>query len=217
MKKFTTKLAAVMAFGAAAFLTNQAVANTVTWTFQESGSNGAGPLGTTHTSWGFVESGYTVNAYGYLDGSPNTASALYAKYTSGDPSETGLGMVDDANHEINTTHFVQLDSHITPSGTLSSVGLSSIQLHEAAAIYGSNTLGTLGSTLLGSLNSDGTLTVSSTWLSYRYFGVTDVGSSGGKNVLIASVSANVPDGGTTGILLGLGLLGAGFLARRLKA
>lgn len=216
MKQLVIKFMASVTFGTVALLSNQAVANTVTWSFLEHGHNLT--LGNSST---FTESGYSVTAYGFAIGTPDTASALYAKYTSGNADETGLGLVSDigTDHEIDHYHFVQIDSWISPSATLASIWLGSVQSGENAAVYGSNTLGTLG-TLLASVSSDGSVVLSSWTGSYRYFGVTDLAPTAPHgNALITSLAATtrVPDGGTTGLLLGLGLLGIGFVARRRTA
>ncbi len=214
MKISMSKFPAIAAAAVAALICSQAHASTITWTFLENGNNlDLGPVST------FVEGGYSITAYGFADGAPATASDLFSKFTSGDPHETGLGLVRDAgaDHEIDTHHFVQLDSMISPPAVIGAVGLGSIQLHENAAVYGSNTLGVLG-TWLTTLSADGSFDLSSFAGTYRYFGVTDIGTTPDANTLITSLSATVktPDGGTTALLLGFGLLGVGALARRFR-
>ncbi len=214
MKITMSKFTAIAAAAVAALICSQARATTITWTFLENGSNvNLGPTST------FTEMGYSISAFGFANGAPSTPADLFAKWTSGNPHETGLGLVRDAgsDHEIDTHHFVQLDSHISPPATIGGIGLGSIQLHENAAVYGSNTLGVLG-TWITTLTADGTFDLSPWAGKFRYFGVTDVGTTPDANTLITSLSATVsaPDGGTTALLLGLGLLGVGALARRFR-
>ncbi len=212
MKISMLKFPAIAAAGIAALICAQAHATTITWTFLENGNNmNLGPSST------FVEGGYSITAYGFAN--PSTPSDLFSKFTSGDWHETGLGLVADAggDHEIDKTHFVQLDSKISPPAVIGGIGLGSIQLHENAAVYGSNALGTLG-TWITTLSADGSFDLSPWAGTYRYFGVTDVGTTPDANTLITSLSATVsaPDGGTTAMLLGLGLLGVGAFARRFR-
>ncbi len=214
MKITMPKFTAIAAAAVAALLCSQAHATTITWTFLENGSNvNLGPTST------FTEMGYSIMAAGFADGTPATPSDLFAKFTLGNAHETGLGMVNDAggDHEIDSHHFVQFDSHIMPPAVVGGIGLGSIQLGENGAIYGSNTLGVLG-TWITTLSADGSFSLAPWASTYRYFGVTDVGTAPDANVLITSLSATVatPDGGTTALLLGFGLLGVGALARRFR-
>ena len=209
MKITMNKLSVLAVAAAAALICSQARATTITWNFQENGSNVS--LGNSST---FVEMGHSITAFGFA--MPSTPSSLFAKLTVANPDETGLGMVTDvgADHEIDKTHFVQLDSMISPPATIGGLGVASIQLHEDAGVYGSNTLGVLG-TWLTTMTADGSFDLSPWASTFRYFGVTTVGSARLGNVLITSISATtVPDGGTTALLLGLGLLGVASVARR---
>ncbi len=185
-------------------------ANPITWTFLEHGHNVL--LGNSSV---FTESGFSLKAYGYSK-VPYRPSPLFAKFTSGDPGETGLGMRSDlgGEHEIDNNHFVQIDSVITPAGArVGSIGIGSVQLKEDAGIYGSNVLGVLG-TWLATTSVDGSVDLASWVGHYRYFGVTDTGKAKKGNVLITSLTAyRTPDGGATALLLGFALLGLGMAAR----
>ncbi len=213
MKTTMNRLAVVVVVAALALSSYQARAATITWTFLENGSNVA--LGPSST---FVEGGFALTAYGFADGAPATPSDLYAKFTMGNMDETGLGMATDVDgtHEIDTHHFVQVDSRITPPATIGALELHSIQVQEDAAVYGSNSLGDLG-TWLTTLSADGSFNLAPFAGTYRYFGVTDVGTTPEADVLITALSATTaPDGGTTAMLLGLALAGIGLLTRRFK-
>ncbi len=208
-----TKLHLLVATAVACIgLVSSARALTITWDFLENGSNVN--LGNVST---FVESGYSLTAYGFV--LPGRPSPLWAK-DSVEVGETGLGMYNDKgwSHEIDNSHFVQLDSVITPAGLgFNSMFLNSIQLNEDAGVYGSNVLGSLGTQLVV-MAADGNVDLTAFLHKYRYIGVTAVGSYSKANVLIGSLSAtSVPDGGTTAVLLGLGLIAVGFIARRFHA
>ncbi len=190
-------------------------ATTITWTFFEHGGDKVlGPVST------FTADGYGLTVYGFKDGPTATPADLYAKYSASDPEdEEGLGLVDDFDRdfEIDPAHFVQLDARIGSGVTVSRLALKSIQTGEPAGIFGSNTLGELG-TRLTVLSSDTGFDLAPFAGKFRFFGVTDVGHFASADVLISSLSAtvSVPDGGTNGLLLGLGLLGVGLAARRLR-
>jgi hypothetical protein len=173
-------------------------ANTVTWTFLENGANLS--LGASST---FTESGISLTAYA------SPGETLYAKQEGGD--ENGLGITSDSDHEINANNFVQLNLATTPLSSLSLIFLGSVQSGESATIYYSSVLGTLG-TLLGTVTADGSFAIP-TADTTGYIGV----SAGSGNVLIDSVTGNVPDGGTTIMLLGGALMGLGLIKRKLSA
>jgi hypothetical protein len=205
MKHTLFKVLAIAGAGLLAGLANQA--NAVTWTFLE---NGTGNLG---TSEAFTSGGFTIWAYGFK--TAGGTADLWGK--SDGPGETGLGMKSDLgfDHEIDKNHFVQLDSMIVPKATIGGITLGSVQLNEDAAIYGSNTLGSLG-TLLGTMPANGLFDLSG--FKYRYFGVTSLGTLPASNVVIGSLSATaVPDGGTTALMLGAGLIGLAVASRRSKS
>ncbi len=147
--KFTTMIMALAAMGALA-----TQANAVTFTFQENGSNV--DLGTTST---FTVGGFSLTASGFLTN--GTPTDLYAKFTLGNPTETGLGTAIDSEHEINTTDFVQLTLPTTPPSNFNMVLLASVQFGEQAKVYFTTTPGTLtGATLIGTItNADGSVTI----------------------------------------------------------
>ncbi len=95
---------------------------------------------------------YTIKTYGYnstYTASPKTltlgsATRLYAKYTAGDPGETGLGINSDptGNHEITTNTSVKLDmTSVLSANPNSSVTftIGSVQSGEGFAIFGGST------------------------------------------------------------------------------
>jgi hypothetical protein len=173
-------------------------ANTVTFTFQE---NGPGTLGASST---FTESGISLTA------TAQAGQTLYAKNQGGD--ETGLGLTDEEDHEIDGSHFLQLTVPTSPVTSLKLIFLGSVQSGELAKIYFSSTLGTLGSQI-GTVSSDGSFDISA--LGPGYIGITG-GGTGGANVLLNSLTVEtVPDCGSTVALLGAGLTCIGMLRRKL--
>jgi hypothetical protein len=157
-------------------------------------------LGTFHD---FVGSGggATIRATAFGPNSPD----LFSKNLG--VGETGLGLTNDptGDHEITNGSFVQLDITKVP---FLSFGLSfqanSVTAGEIVDVFGSNTSGVLGGTLLFSCNSTamncnqlfpiGTINTMG-------FSFLDVTAAAGANVLLTEVNA-VP-----GPIVGAGLPG----------
>ena len=174
-------------------------ANAATFTFLE---DGTGDLGSPTAT--FTEDGISLTA---TSSGPN----LFAKTGGGD--ETGLGLAGTSDNEITSSTFIQLTVPTVPVSSLQLLFLGSVQSGEMAQIYFSTTLGTLGS-LIGTVNADGSFDVSG--LGPGYIGIAG-GGTGGANVLLDSVTATIPDGGTTVVLLGSSLTALGFMRRKLLA
>jgi len=182
-----------------------AQATLVTFNFLENGQN----INLGNSSI-FTESGISVTAYGFT--TANVATALYAK--NGGAGEMGLGIASDSDHEINANTYVQLNVKTLINSTLSALFFGSVQSGETANIYFSSTLGTLGA-FIGSVTSDSTFDI--TPYLNGYIGVTATGVQGynDPNVLIGTLTANVPDSGTTVAMLGGALTALGFIRRKL--
>ena len=201
--KFTTMIMALAAMGALA-----TQANAVTFDFQSNGSNI--DLGPTST---FTVGGFSLTASGFLTSGGTTD--LYAKFTSGNPSETGLGTAIDSEHEINTTDFIQLTLPTTPPSNFQMVLLASVQVGEQAKVYFTTTPGTLtGATLIGTItNADGSVNIPAG----DQTGFIDI-TAGAANILLESATiAGVPDGGSAVALLGIALAGIEGVRRALRA
>lgn len=176
-----------------------------------------GVLGTSHP---YNVSGVTVTAYGF---GPGGATNLYGKNAG--LTETGLGLTNDPSgqNEITLGSFVQLDiSQLLPKGyTTAAIFVNSVQSGEPWDLFASNTLGVLGTLEINnSLVANQAVDVSSL-LNFKYLGLTaHFGGRHHDNVLLGQVTAthptNVPDSGTTGMLLGVALCGLGFLRRKLS-
>jgi hypothetical protein len=172
-----------------------AQALTLTYTFLENGSNVG--LGQTST---FYENGIGLTAYSSLD------ENLYAK--SSGPGETGLGLESDSDHEIFNGAFVQLVTSSTGLN-LDSILLGSVQPGETATVYFSTVLGVLGGQI-GTVTSDGFFSLAG--YTDGYIGV----SAGTGNVLVQTATGhiNVPDAGSTALLLGSALAGLSLVRRK---
>ena len=192
-------------------------ANTATITFQENDSpaNTSTTLGTTST---FTDGGASLMAAGFGPGGPVD---LYAKYTSGDPSETGLGLVNDPSgeHEIIPGSFIQLTVPPSPAGsTLELIIAGSVQSTESALVKFTTTAGSFGGTTIVGTAGPGTDQVKFI-IGALGNGYSDI-SAGSGNVLLDSATIllpTVPDGGTTVAMLGGALTLLGLARRKLIA
>ena len=162
----------------------------ISYTFLENGQNVN--LGNTST---FIESGVSLTASGFT--TAGVATALYAKYTSGDPTETGLGTASDSDHEINSGNFVQLTLPTSPATTFNLILAGSVQTGETAKVYWTTTYGSLvGATLIGTLSGlNGQIIIPSGDATTK--GYLDV-TAGTGNVVIegAQFTAAVPEPST---------------------
>jgi hypothetical protein len=186
-----------------------AQAGTVSINFQQ---NGTGDLGAGAKT--FTQDGVSLTAQGF---SASGGVDLWAK-TSGDPTETGLGLANDPNdHEILPGSFVQLT--VPPSGVsgaiLTLIMTGSIQSGEIVDVRFGNTSGTLGTTVIGTQTGGGT----ASFTIPSGTGFVDVTSDAGNVLLDAAVitTPNVPDGGTTIVLLGGAITALGLIRRKLMA
>jgi hypothetical protein len=137
--------------GSFVFLASSALATLVTWDLNPGGSNVA--VGSSTES--YLESGYTISASGYDFNSsgPGTAHELLFKDAGTD--EVGLGLVGTLNNELqvdgsgNPLQFIQLNltSILSKGFTGGKIEIGSVQSGESFFLYGSNTLGVLGTKL----------------------------------------------------------------------
>jgi len=146
----------VGALCALAFVTIIAAAQaTVVWDLNPSQSN-APVGGSSHT---YTSSGFSITAYGFDNHAGiGTAHDLFYKDVSpiGGATEIGLGLVNTPNNEIQTgLHFIQFDftSALAAGMFNGKLSVGSIQSGESFAIFGSSTLGTLGTQVSGVFGS----------------------------------------------------------------
>ena len=131
----------------------------VTWDFNP--GNLHQPVGaTSHT---FTSSGFSITAYGFdrVSG-PDTPHELFFKNQPdfGGAGERGLGLVGTPSNELNINpngsipHYIQFDlSSIIGLGfTDGQIAVTSLQQGESYRIYGSDTLGQLGTQLGGTFS-----------------------------------------------------------------
>ena len=128
---------------------------TVVWDLNPTDAN-APVGGSSHT---YTSSGFSITAYGFDNHSGiGTAHDLFFKSVAeiGGGTETGLGLTNTAHNEIQTgLNFIQFDFTAALAAGMFNGQLSvgSIQPGESFAIFGSNTLGTLGSQVSGIFGS----------------------------------------------------------------
>ena len=158
------------------------------------------------TTWGFtmptnclgvsqtyVAGGLTITAYGYNSSSPtNKPTALYGKNAGG--AETGLGICGAADNEITTANFVQLDlgDLIAKGAKNAKIFINSVQAGEQYNIYGSSTLGTLGTKLVTNSTVAGTFFPIPSYPNNQFISV----QASVANVLLGAISVDCPAGCT---------------------
>ena len=168
-----------------------------------------GNIGPTDT---FTAGSLSLVATGYS--APSMTADMWAKNLG--PTEAGLGLAAEPQHEIAGTQFIQLNLTSILATNPSSVSLSvqSIQAGEAYNVWGSNAAGTLG-TELGMNQTGATFTLPSLG-SFDFISL----SAASGNILLDNVEVvNTPEPSSAGLLLfGLAaLVGAGTLGKKLIA
>jgi hypothetical protein len=192
LQKALAALSIIYVFSAAS-----ASAVLVTWNLNPSGLNQ--DAGSTHVT--FTQLGYSITAYGYTN-SNGTGSPLNLFYKNGGFDETGLGIVGPSDHELQGSgsqplQFITLDiSALLATGKVfdGAIELGSVQSssNDTFNIYGSNTLGTLGSQIGGTYNStsDQVFLTLASFGSYNYI---SVGSVSGDMLPIAFQANCIPE------------------------
>ncbi|MEA2475790.1 MAG: hypothetical protein QOE06_3705, partial [Thermoleophilaceae bacterium] len=145
-------------------------------------------LGNLGNSYAYTVNGVALTAYGFNGSNPAIAGTPTALYSKNDSStENGIGIASDVDHEINTTSFIQLDISQLTGFTNPKILLNSVQSGESYTIYGSNTLGVLGTLLSGPGTTANTLITMPGFGTYKYIGVrANVG-----NVLIGALTFTI--------------------------
>lgn len=164
----------------------------IVWDLNPSHQNA--PVGSSsHT---YTVSGFSITAYGFDNHSGiGTAHQLFYKNVPdiGGAVETGLGLVGTPNNEIQVgLHFIQFDfTSMLAAGMLNGqISVGSVQAGEAFAIFGSNTLGTLGTQvggIYGSAFDDQYVSIQN-FGQFHYYSVVSMAD----DVLPVSIRADLP-------------------------
>ncbi len=239
MKTFKSLFVGVVVASSVVFGQGIAHASTFTWDFAPGQKSTT--FGNTKT-FADTQNKYNITARGYKLPNGQTSTIpkkgvswtntytandnLYAKYTSTDPQETGLGLVGTSDGEINKNTFIQLDLTGLPKDTqYVDLVISSIQKGETATIWGSNHVGTPGSLLAELTGNLGTIQTYRYDLSKgSYLSVSaDPQYCGSNDILIQSrftvktPTKKVPESSTLAGIFALSTYGIGsVLSRKLK-
>jgi hypothetical protein len=143
------KVSLLVICGSFAFVASSAWATLVTWDLNPGGLDAS--VGSTSKT--YTVAGYTITANGYdNNGGIGTAHELFFKNAGGD--EIGLGLVNTPNNELQVANgtplqFIQLDltSILAQGFTNGKIEIGSVQAGEQFNLFGSNTLGSLGTKL----------------------------------------------------------------------
>ncbi len=225
MKRFRLSGVIVM-LGALASLgmtIGSAQATIITWNFDSPAGSVTSPhtyFDTTNT-FQIIASGFTTTNAAPTNGTwtPGTVAStpLFGKLTSGDPSETGLGLDLGEDHEIAVKSMIQLDlANLIAKGLTDPIlSIGSVQAGESFALFGSNTAAD-GAGATGSFLNGGTGGLIQTfpligYPSDRYVWI----AATNEDVLLLNglTSAAAPEPSAL-LLLGSGLLGIAGIAWR---
>jgi len=215
-----SSLRAALSIVALALVASTAGAALVTWNLNPSNLNQS--LGSTsHT---YTVDGFSITAHGF-DGNAMPATLYYkAEIPNSGASEVGLGLLDSPAHELNSGigNFIQFDlSSIIAAGFLDGqVAVSSLQSGESYEIFGSNTLGVLGTQLGGPING---IAADEQFVNIPDFGNFDfisiIAATG--DVLPFALSANMPAipeiGGLSAAFVLLAFFGVVMATRKIGA
>jgi hypothetical protein len=195
-----------------------------TYTFQTASAN----PGESHT---YGTAPYDITVYGFDGTSTNSL------HTAAELSETASGLGLAGSHsQITTSDFVTIDfaDPETVHGATAAFEVGDLSSGEGWALYGSDTLGELGTAITS--NTAGWGTAANTWetipnlADYTYYSLVEVNETGhgqivtecghsSPGITLAGVQvtggASTPEPGTC-VLVGLALIGLSVGTRRLR-
>jgi hypothetical protein len=164
----------------------------IVWDLNPNNQNA--PVGSSSRT--YTVSGFSITAYGFDNHSGiGTPHELYYKSVMdiGGAVERGLGLVGTPNNELQVgLHFIQFDfTAMLAAGMLNGqISVGSVQANEAFAIYGSNTLGTLGTQVGGIYGSafDNQFVPIEGFGQFHYYAVVSMS----EDVLPVAIRADLP-------------------------
>jgi hypothetical protein len=172
--------------------------------------------GLTSNSIGATQSGFTLVAYGF--NADNTPHNLYLKDLGSD--EHGIGLTGTDDNELtlmdagaNIANYIQIDVGAIQAGPTAQLKIGSNTDDESFDLFGSNTLGLLGTKILNASTLNDVFFDIPNWGTYRYIGVAvhpDTSQGGAdNNVLVNAVAIPEPMtfslvAGALGLLIGTG-------------
>ncbi len=172
----------------------------------------SGPAGNVGSSQKSITQGaYTITAYGFNAGGSD--HNLFTKQNGGD--ENGLGLVDTYDNELTLNaggtaiaNYIQTDVSAIKNLPGGKLMMGSVTGGESFDVFGSNTLGTPGTSLISGNTTSGSFISIPSWGSYDYITVAvhPHSSQPADNVLFDAISV-VPEPGEYASLAGFGLLG----------
>jgi hypothetical protein len=208
-------------------LASTASATLVTWEFNPNNQNGS--VGSASRTYNV--SGFSLTAYGFNRVSgPDTAHTLFYKNEApvGGAGERGLGLVGTTANELNINgdgsipHYIQFDlTSIIDLGFINGqIAVASLQQGEGFQIYGSNTLGSLGTQLGGTftgLSFDGQFVDVPDFGDYNYISIA--AASGRVLPFGFRASFNpIPEiGGFSAMIVLAGFVGLLIVSRAIRA
>lgn len=201
------------------FAAAPAWATLVNWNLNPNGIEG--PVNS--TNYTFTSSGYSIPAYGYTLGMPNTPLGLYFKNKGYD--ETGLGIVGPSDHELQGSNwipsqFIQLSvgSILSQGFTNGQIQMGSVQSdsNDTFMLFGSNTQGSLGTPISGIYTSTSDLQYLNvgSWSSYQFISVAAL-TGDCLPVAFQATLAPVPE--ASALLPIVGLVAAVACTQRLRS
>lgn len=164
----------------------------IVWDLNPSNQNA--PVGSSSRT--YTVSGFSITAYGFDNHSGvGTLHELYYKNIMeiGGAVERGLGLVGTPNNELQVgLHFIQFDfTAMLAAGMFNGqISVGSVQAGESFAIFGSNTLGTLGTQVGGIYGSafDNQYVSIENFGQFHYYSVVSMAD----DVLPVSIRADLP-------------------------